>query len=135
MRRGSVAIGLLTVLLATAPLSAHHVFDRTRPVHLTGIVTKAVFVNPHAFIYMDVTGSKGTATRWIIACGSAAALRRVGVNEMLLRSGTEITVDGYGIKNRLNWADGTMVTFKDGRKLPLAAVFMEGLKPAPPKPS
>ena len=50
-----IAIGLL---LAVAPLPAHHsfssVFDQEKPVTLTGVVTRIDWMNPHTYFYIDV---------------------------------------------------------------------------------
>ena len=121
-------VAFLTVSLAAVPLAAHHVFegqyDTTKPVHLTGRVTATEWHNPHAFIRMAVGGSSGTATTWVITCGSAAALRRLGITEEILKTGTEITVEGYRYRSVSNWADGVTITLKDGRKLPLGATVV-----------
>lgn len=136
MQRGTLVAGLLILFLATAPLSAHHVIDRTKRVQITGTVTKAVFVNPHAFIYVDVATADRTPTRWTVLGGSAAALRRMGLTEMLLKNGAEVTIHGYGTRDHSNWVEGTTITFKDGRTLPLTGVLAadaKGLKSGAPK--
>ena len=46
------------VSLATTPMVAHHVlaakFDPTKPVTLTGTVSKIDWLNPHVHIFMEV---------------------------------------------------------------------------------
>ena len=60
MRLSNVIYGLMiTVLIFTSvPLQAHHSFaaeyDGTKPIKLTGTVTKFDMVNPHSWIYIDV---------------------------------------------------------------------------------
>ena len=61
-------VGFAAALVALAALAAgtaaaHHSFsaefDPDRPVKLTGKVTEVKFSNPHAWLYMDVTGEDG----------------------------------------------------------------------------
>ena len=57
--RLSVAVATLAGLLITAvPVVAHHSFaaeyDASKPIKLTGTVTKIEWTNPHCFFYIDV---------------------------------------------------------------------------------
>ncbi len=59
MRTSLFTAGAAVVMLvAGAPLVAHHAFsaefDSTRPVTLKGTVTKMEWINPHAWLHMDV---------------------------------------------------------------------------------
>ena len=51
------------LLLAAVPLMAHHSFaaeyDATKPVKFTGTVTQMEWINPHAWIHMDVKQPDG----------------------------------------------------------------------------
>ena len=57
------AVPLVAALAAwPAALSAHHGiinFDMNKEVDVSGIVTRLAFVNPHSWLYLDVTGEDG----------------------------------------------------------------------------
>ena len=112
--------GIMT-LLATAPASTHHAFtaefDGTKPVTLQGVVTRMDWVNPHSWIYIDVTEEDGTVVKWEVEAGAPNAMFRRGWNKNSIPVGTEIVVDGYRAKNGKNIANGRNVTFADGRKM------------------
>lgn len=109
------------LLLAATPLLAHHAFeaefDQSKPVTLAGKVTSMEWINPHSWIHIDVTNPDGTVTNWMIECGSPNIMLRRGFTKRSLEVGTEISVKGYQAKNGTNRANGSSVTFKDGRKL------------------
>ena len=117
----AILLGIAGVLMAAAPMWAHHAFaaefDAQRPVKLKGTVAKVEFINPHSWIHMDVKDADGKVTRWMVEGGSPNALFRRGVTKDALPQGTEISVDGYQAKDGSNRANGRDITFADGRKL------------------
>jgi hypothetical protein len=108
-------------LLAVVPALAHHAFqaefDSSKPVHLTGTVTDMEWINPHSWIHIDVKNPDGTVTNWMVECGSPNIMLRRGFTKRSLEVGTELTIQGYQAKNGTNRANGSSVTFKDGKKL------------------
>src|ERR1700691_981919 len=133
MRRSLLTItGGLGLLLAAAPVWAHHAFqaeyDDKRPVHLQGKVTGMEWINPHSWIHIDVTGPDGKVTNWMVECGSPNIMLRRGISNRSLEVGTELTIQGYQAKNGQNKANGSNVTFKDGKKL-----FVGGSNPDIPE--
>jgi len=122
MRKKILATGFVAgLLVAAAPLLAHHSFeaefDKDKPVTLTGKVTTMEWINPHSWIHIDVTDANGNVTNWMVECGSPNIMLRRGFTKRTLEAGTEVTVKGYQAKNGTNRANGSSVTFKDGKKL------------------
>ena len=119
--RSLVVVSSIGMLLASAPLWAHHSFsaefDSSRPVKLRGTVTQWELVNPHSWIHMDVKNEDRTVTNWMIEGGSPNALLRLGFDKRSLPPGTEIVVEGYQAKDRGNIAVGKNITFPDGKRL------------------
>jgi|SRR5215471_2682433 len=109
------------LFLAVAPLGAHHAFaaefDEKRPLKLQGTVVKWDLINPHSWIHLNVKGSDGTVTEWMVEGGSPNALLRMGFTKNSLTPGTEIIVDGYQAKDGSNRAVGKDLTFTDGKRL------------------
>jgi hypothetical protein len=115
-----IGIGLL-VTLGVRPLLAHHAFnsefDAKKPVKFTGTVSKMLWVNPHAWIYVDVKKPDGTVEEWMVEAGTPNTLLRRGFTKQSLLPGTEISVDGYQSKDGSRRANGRDLTLPDGRTL------------------
>src|SRR5436309_2205870 len=107
-----LAVGVGAILVRV-PALAHHSFaaeyDRTKPVTLTGAVTKVEWVNPHARFHMDVKDANGKVASWEIELGSPAGLIRRGWTRNSLKIGDAVTVEGYLAKDGSNLANSTTV--------------------------
>jgi hypothetical protein len=110
--------GLLSL---AAPAIAHHAFaaefDAKKPLQLKGTVTKMEWINPHAWIHIDVKKPDGTVEEWMIEGGTPNTLLRRGFTKNSLLPGTEILVDGYQAKDGSHRANGRDLTLPDGKKL------------------
>jgi hypothetical protein len=115
-----VGTALLVVMMAV-PALAHHAFnaefDANKPVKFRGTVTRMLWVNPHAWIYVDVKKPDGTSEEWAIETGTPNTLLRRGLTKESLKEGTEIVVDGYQAKDGRRRANGRDLTLPDGRTL------------------
>ncbi|MBI3491973.1 MAG: hypothetical protein HY047_09360, partial [Acidobacteria bacterium] len=114
--------GVGLMLAAVAPLRAHHAFggefDPNKPVLLKGTVTKVEWVNPHAWIHLEITNADGTKEEWMVEGGTPNTLIRRGITKDSLAYGTAIVVDGYQTRDHsLKRANGRNITYPDGRKL------------------
>ncbi len=122
-----LAAGAL-LLLGAAPIWAHHAFaaefDADKPIKFKGTVTKMEWINPHAWIHIDVKGDDGKVTSWMIEAAAPNSLLRRGWTKNSLLAGTEILVEGFQAKDGANRAVGKNLTFPDGKRL-----FMGGSAP------
>ena len=119
LRSVTMAAGLL--LLTAGSAWAHHAsaaeFDGSKPVTLTGTITKVEWVNPHAWIPIDVTGPDGQVVTWKVEGGSPNVLVRRGLDRTVLLPGTVIVVEGARARDGTPRVNGRRITLADGRML------------------
>jgi hypothetical protein len=110
------AIGALLALTSAA--LAHHSysaeFDTTKPVKLSGVLTKIEWANPHIWIYLDVKDDTGKVTNWGFSASPPGMLTRRGITRNSLKLGEMLTISGHRAKDGSNNASGNVVTFADG---------------------
>ena len=82
---------------------------------LTGKLTKMEWTNPHGWIFLDVTGADGKVVNWAIEAGSPNALIRRGLRPADFTLGATVVVKGYQARNGTPTANGTTVTFANGK--------------------
>jgi hypothetical protein len=113
-------VGVGMVISGGAVL-AHHAFtgefDANQPIVLKGVVSKAEWVNPHSWVFLDVKDDGGKTITWAIECGAPNALLRRGWNKNSLPIGIQIVVDGFRAKNGSLTANAKDITLPDGKKL------------------
>ena len=116
-----VVLAVVVLLTASAAPFAHHAFnaefDANKPIKFQGTVTKMLWVNPHAWIYVDVKKPDGTVEEWMIETGTPNTLLRRGLTREALKAGTVITVDGYQSKDGSLRANGRDLTLPNGQTL------------------
>jgi hypothetical protein len=117
----------LSLAVFASSASAHHSFaaeyDNNKQVTIKGVVQKIAWVNPHAYVYIDVTEANGKVTTWAFESLSPNALARQGWSRTSLKVGETVTVNGYLAKDGKPLSDGSMhansrmITTTDGRKV------------------
>jgi len=122
MRNKSLVLIVVIVLLwRTAPAWAHHAFaaefDGNKQIKLRGTVTKMEWINPHAWLHLDVKAPDGSITSWMIELGPPNALLKRGWTKKDVPAGIELVVEGYLAKDGAMRANGRDITFPDGKKL------------------
>src|SRR5881394_1501030 len=121
----------LAVVASAMPVFAHHSFaaefDSTKPVNLTGVVTKVEWMNPHTYFYVDVKDPQtGKVQNWACEMGSPNGLTRQGWTRNTLHVGMVVAFEGTRAKDGSNRANARDVTV-DGKKL--GAASSEGVTP------
>jgi hypothetical protein len=99
----------------------HHSFaaeyDSNKPVELKGTVTRVDWVNPHAWIYIDVKDDKGQVTSWGCELGSPNLLMRNGWSRDTLKAGDSIVVHGSAAKDGSHIANARTVRLANGTRV------------------
>lgn len=115
---------ILLLGLSSINVFSHHAFtaefDANAPINITGKVLKVEWINPHAWVHVEVQ-EQGKKTTWMVEGGTPNTLIRNGITKESIKPGTVIVVRGYQSKGKLCLprciANGRDVTFPDGRKV------------------
>lgn len=121
MTRAAIVVALVSLVAATTSMSAHHsqaaYTDASGAISITGVVKKVEFTNPHAFIYVEVTGEDGKTRVWALELMSIRALKMLGWLSDTVKVGDTITAYGRPAKN------GAAAMYSEAIKLPDGRMF------------
>ncbi len=110
-----------TMLLGGPCIWAHHglaAFDTTHTVKMEGTITSVEWINPHAFLHADLTGSDGKVLNWKLEMGSLGMLTKYGGwSENTVKHGDRVTVQGFVAKDGSPYMSLGRIWLSDGRSL------------------
>jgi hypothetical protein len=87
---------IVVFMVSAVPAIAHHgggTFDLSKSVTYMGKLTRVELVNPHSWLYFDVTDEKGAVSHHRCEMRSVHVLRRSGWTQELFPVGQRITVE------------------------------------------
>jgi hypothetical protein len=117
-----MGLAALAVTLAV-PMWAHHSFaaeyDSTKPVKLTGAVTRVDWTNPHVYFFIDVKDeASGRVQNWAFEMAAPSVLTRTGWKRTSMKIGDVVIVEGTRAKDGGNHGNARSVTMAStGQKL------------------
>lgn len=121
MRTTILTIATVSLLATVLPLAAHHAFsaeyDLSKPTYMDGKVTKVEWINPHVYVYIDVTDISNKTVQWTVELSPPNALTRSGWGKTTFQAGMEICVEGFPAKTGMPKFGTTSVTLKDSGKV------------------
>jgi hypothetical protein len=117
MSMRSMAAGLLmsaALLCGVADVRAHHSFDAeydsSKPITLTGIVTRLDWINPHAYVFVSVKEAGGAVKNYKVEMGPPYALVRGGWKRDTVKAGDMVTITDAAMAKDGSNAAGSMQT-------------------------
>jgi hypothetical protein len=121
MKLKIATIGFGVALLAGAlPMFAHHSFaaeyDQSKRVTIKDATfVKLDFVNPHSWVYFDVTDEKGVVQHWRGELGPPNGLYRNGLRPNMFKAGEKMSISGNLAKDASNLMWAGSFTTADGK--------------------
>jgi hypothetical protein len=119
-----LAAAIVAVMAAAA--AAHHSvsgqYDSSKPLTLTGVISKVDWINPHIYLHLDVKDKDGAVTTWTLSTLPTAMMRRAGLTRESLqgKSGEVVTINAIAARDetkRLGWI--SKITYADGHHVQL----------------
>ncbi len=128
LRRLVFGVVVIAAVAALAmPARAHHSvsgqFDQSKPMELTGVISRIDWINPHIYIHLDVKDANGQVTTWALATLPTAMMRRSRITRESLsgRPGEIVKIHAAPARDgtkHLAWI--SRITYADGHFLQLA---------------
>jgi len=122
------AVLALVFAMSAAPLVAHHgpgSFDLSKTVTLTGRLTRVDLVNPHSWLYFDVTEPDGKVSHHRCEMRSVHVLRRSGWSQDLFPVGQKIVVEASPDRADPTSCYLQTITFQDGSHMDRYAQYVK----------
>lgn len=111
---------LVAACLLSSAAHAHHagtIYDKEHPVEITGVVKQFRWMNPHAFLSLEVPAKNGGTEVWNIEGPSVMMLSRNGWRSNSIKVGEQIRVLVAPQKNNSRAGSFMRVFLKDGTVL------------------
>jgi len=124
--RFAVVLVAATLVVVAGSVSAHHSvsgqYDASRPLTLSGVISKVDWINPHVYLHLDVKEKDGAVTTWTLSTLPTAMMRRAGLTKESLQGqpGEVVTINAIAARDetkKLGWI--SKITYADGHHVQL----------------
>ena len=118
---------MLAALVPVAALAHHSLagqFDVAKSFELTGVVSRVDWVNPHTYVYLDVTQPGGNVLTYKLESLPVAMMRKAGLSKQeLMGEGKPVTVTAHPARSGVPTLGYLVVLkFGGGREIQFARV-------------
>lgn len=110
-----IAFGIAAGAYAHHSAAPH--FDMDNPVTVEGVITELRLVNPHAYVYFDVTDDTGEVANWRCELAGGTGMRRRGWTDDSLVPGQAITMTGAPARREDRVCYTNFIEFEDGTRI------------------
>ncbi len=135
MSRRALCFRVVCGLAFALPVFAHHSHGNYQQffIDLKGTVTSVQLINPHSWVYLDVTDDKGAATSWALEATGIGGLTRLGIARGYVKPGDKIKVRCHPARDGsegcllgfMQAADGSILDWDGGKALPVDDGFFD----------
>ena len=121
---------LASLVALSSTVDAHHgtngQFDASKILTLSGVVTDIAYVNPHAYVYLDVADANGDIVNWNCELRSASVLNRSGWKKEMFSNGTRLDIVGVAARRDPAGCYVETISFNGGPAIERYAQIEEG---------
>ncbi len=116
----TIGIAACMTLMIAATVHGHHSFaaefDGAKIQTIKGSLVEFQWMNPHAYLIVDVTDGAGKTVRWGVQSRNLSILKRQGLSKQTFKVGEVVTIELYhhhdptrnvGFARYIQRADGT----------------------------
>ena len=108
------AIAASTVAFSAWAHHSHGAYAMTEYTQVAGTVTDVYWINPHAWVYIDVVEDSGQTVSWALEAAGATTLVRGGIDPDGVKAGDTISVRCHRLRDGSNGCLLGYVTTEDG---------------------
>jgi hypothetical protein len=121
LRPKNIAVAAATVLLILmSTVSGHHSsggYIMTEYTYLEGRITEVHWVNPHVWLYMEVTDDNGETAVWVLEATGIINLLNYGVTKDSVAPGMNVSVRCHRLRDGANGCLLGFLTPEGGEEL------------------
>ena len=117
MRPKSIAIAVISAQAVVLTAWAHHSHGNylmTEYAEVEGTVTEVYWINPHAWMYVDVVNEQGQVEAWAMEAAGSTTLTRGGIAKDEVKPGDKIHVRCHPLRDGSNGCLLGFVTTEGG---------------------
>jgi hypothetical protein len=92
-------------------------FDNTKTITLQGKIASFELINPHSWLYVEVTDSAGKTAEWALEMGGSGAMTRAGWQKDTVKPGDPVTVFFHPLRDGTHGGQFLRAKLPDGKEI------------------